>query len=81
MNYELRAGADIAIHFDADGQHDWRQIDRLLAPILEGSADVVFGSRFLRKTDAASTFPEARAASRRHSCFLAVNRSQAFGHT
>jgi glycosyltransferase involved in cell wall biosynthesis len=53
MTYALRAGADLAVHFDADGQHDWRQIDRLLAPILNGSADVVFGSRFLRKADAA----------------------------
>ena len=53
MTYAYRAGADIAVHFDADGQHDWRQIDRLLAPILDGSADVVFGSRFLRKEDAA----------------------------
>jgi glycosyltransferase involved in cell wall biosynthesis len=53
MTYAFRAGADIAVHFDADGQHDWRQIDRLLAPILDGSADVVFGSRFLRKADAA----------------------------
>jgi polyprenyl-phospho-N-acetylgalactosaminyl synthase len=53
MNYALRAGAGIAVHFDADGQHDCRQIGRLLAPILDGSADVVFGSRFLRKTDAA----------------------------
>ena len=53
MTYALRAGAGIAVHFDADGQHDWRQIDGLLAPILDGSADVVFGSRFLRKEDAA----------------------------
>lgn len=53
MTYALRAGADIAVHFDADGQHDFRQIERLLAPILDGSADVVFGSRFLRKADAA----------------------------
>ena len=53
MTYAFRAGADIAVHFDADGQHDWRQIDRLLAPIREGSADVVFGSRFLRDEDGA----------------------------
>ena len=53
MTYALRAGADIAVHFDADGQHDWRHIGRMLAPILDGSADVVFGSRFLRKADAA----------------------------
>src|SRR5579862_1491451 len=49
MTYALRAGADVAVTFDADGQHDSRQIDRLLAPILDGSADVVLGSRFLRK--------------------------------
>jgi polyprenyl-phospho-N-acetylgalactosaminyl synthase len=53
MTYALRAGADIAVHFDADGQHDCEQIERLIAPIVEGSADVVFGSRFMRQEDAA----------------------------
>lgn len=53
MTYALRAGADIAVHFDADGQHDCSQIQRLIAPIIEGKADVVFGSRFLRKEDTA----------------------------
>ena len=53
MTYALRAGADIAVHFDADGQHDVRQIEGLIAPIVTGAADVVFGSRFLRKEDAA----------------------------
>ena len=53
MTYALRAGADIAVHFDADGQHDCAQIERLIAPIVEGKADVVFGSRFLRKEDTA----------------------------
>jgi glycosyltransferase involved in cell wall biosynthesis len=53
MIYALRAGTDIAVHFDADGQHDCAQIERLTAPIVEGKADVVFGSRFLRKEDRA----------------------------
>jgi glycosyltransferase involved in cell wall biosynthesis len=53
MTYALRAGVDIAVHFDADGQHDCAQIGRLMAPIVEGNADVVFGSRFLRKEDTA----------------------------
>jgi glycosyltransferase involved in cell wall biosynthesis len=52
MTWALRAGADIAVHFDADGQHDCTQIQGLIAPIVEGRADVVFGSRFLRKEDA-----------------------------
>jgi glycosyltransferase involved in cell wall biosynthesis len=53
MTYALRTGADIAVHFDADGQHDCAQIESLIAPIVEGAADVVFGSRFLRKEDSA----------------------------
>lgn len=53
MTYALRSGADIAVHFDADGQHDFKQIERLIAPILDGKADVVYGSRFLRKQDTA----------------------------
>jgi polyprenyl-phospho-N-acetylgalactosaminyl synthase len=51
MTYAVRAGVDIGVHFDADGQHDCAQIGRLVTPIVEGSADVVFGSRFLRKED------------------------------
>jgi polyprenyl-phospho-N-acetylgalactosaminyl synthase len=51
MTYALRAGADIAVHFDADGQHDCAQIADLIAPVLRGDADVVFGSRFLRAGD------------------------------
>src|SRR3954451_19056523 len=53
MTYALRAGAEIVVHFDADGQHDCTQIESLIAPILEGSVDVVFGSRFLRRQDCA----------------------------
>jgi polyprenyl-phospho-N-acetylgalactosaminyl synthase len=53
MTYALRAGAEIAVHFDADGQHDCGQIGHLIAPIVEGKADVVFGSRFLRQQDRA----------------------------
>jgi glycosyltransferase involved in cell wall biosynthesis len=45
MNAALAAGADVVVHLDGDGQHDPRQIPRLLAPILDGSADVVVGVR------------------------------------
>lgn len=40
-------GADVIVHVDADGQHDPTFIPSLVKPIAEGSADVVFGSRFL----------------------------------
>lgn len=43
----LFRGADIIIHFDADGQHDVNDIKTLIAPILQGEVDVVLGSRFL----------------------------------
>lgn len=43
----LAEGADVVVHVDADGQHDPEAIPTLLAPIVDGRADVVFGSRFL----------------------------------
>jgi glycosyltransferase involved in cell wall biosynthesis len=41
-----RDGADIAVKFDADGQHDPADILPLIAPILADEADVVYGNRF-----------------------------------
>jgi glycosyltransferase involved in cell wall biosynthesis len=43
----LAAGADVVVHIDADGQHDPAAVRPLVEPILDGRADVVFGSRFL----------------------------------
>lgn len=41
--------SDVLVTFDADGQHDYKDIKRLVEPISEGKADVVIGSRFLEK--------------------------------
>jgi glycosyltransferase involved in cell wall biosynthesis len=41
-------GADIMIRLDGDGQHDAADIPAIIAPILNGEADVVVGSRFLK---------------------------------
>lgn len=43
----LRLGAEVVVHLDADGQHDPSFIPALVAPIVAGEADIVFGSRFL----------------------------------
>lgn len=47
--YARKYGYDIAVQMDGDGQHDIAYLDRMLAPILRGEADVVIGSRFLEK--------------------------------
>lgn len=52
MTFALRQGAEIIVHFDADGQHRVEDIDLLIEPLRRGEADVVLGSRFLRQTDA-----------------------------
>src|SRR5262249_50258199 len=39
----FRAGADIVLTLDADGQHEPRSIERLLRPVLAGDADLVLG--------------------------------------
>ena len=47
MEYALEEGADVIVHFDADGQHDPSNIAYLIEPILRNQAEVVLGSRFL----------------------------------
>lgn len=47
--YACKYDYDIAVQMDGDGQHDIAYLDRMLAPILSGEADVVIGSRFLEK--------------------------------
>jgi glycosyltransferase involved in cell wall biosynthesis len=43
----LRLGADIVVTMDADGQHQPEELATVVAPILEGRADHVNGSRML----------------------------------
>ncbi len=49
MRAALDDGADIVLTFDADGQHRPEDVSAMLAPIREGRADVVIGSRMLTK--------------------------------
>ena len=56
-DYALKNGADIIVHFDADNQFSAAEIKDMVAPIINGRADIVFGSRFLGK---ATNFPSAK---------------------
>lgn len=47
MKYALRYGYDMAIQFDADGQHDPAYISALVAKMDDAKADIVVGSRFV----------------------------------
>lgn len=47
FRYAFEKGYDIAVQVDADGQHDAKEIPRLLLPLAEKKADMVIGSRFL----------------------------------
>ena len=47
--YACDHGYDIAVQMDGDGQHDPAYLPDLIGPILRGQADIVIGSRFIRK--------------------------------
>lgn len=55
--YALSAGADIIVHFDADGQFLASQIQDVVAPIINREAEVVFGSRFLQPDSGLKSMP------------------------
>ena len=46
--YAAAHGYDIAIQYDGDGQHDSRFIMDLIEPIVNGEADLVIGSRYIK---------------------------------
>lgn len=48
--YALNHGYDIAVQFDADGQHNEQDLIALLLPVINGEADMTVGSRYVKKT-------------------------------
>ena len=42
---------DIAVQYDGDGQHDVRYVKDIIKPIIDKKADLVIGSRFVKKID------------------------------
>lgn len=61
--HALRAGADLVVQMDADGQHDPEEARALAAPVEAGELDLVIGSRFLGEGD--YQMERLRAAGRR----------------
>ena len=51
MDFALQQGADIVVHFDADGQHNPADIERFVEVLKNQKVDVVLGSRFMRQDD------------------------------
>jgi glycosyltransferase involved in cell wall biosynthesis len=47
LQYARDHDFDVAVQVDGDAQHDPAEIPKILAPIIEGNADLVVGSRFL----------------------------------
>jgi glycosyltransferase involved in cell wall biosynthesis len=47
FRYTYAEGCDMVVQVDGDGQHPANEIGILLEPLLQGTADVVIGSRFL----------------------------------
>jgi glycosyltransferase involved in cell wall biosynthesis len=45
--FALKKGAKIIVHFDADGQMQTKDIYRIIAPLINQEAEIVFGSRFI----------------------------------
>ena len=47
IGFEAAEGSDVIVTMDSDGQHNPSDIPKIVAPILEGVADMVNGSRYL----------------------------------
>jgi len=46
LHYAQNCNADAALTFDSDGQHNPKDIQNVIQPIIAGQADLVIGSRF-----------------------------------
>jgi len=49
--FDAAKGSDIIVTIDSDGQHNPREIPKLISPIINGEADIVNGSRYINNAD------------------------------
>lgn len=50
FKYAENHGYDAVVQVDGDGQHDPAEVGLIVGPVARGEADVVIGSRFLKRT-------------------------------
>jgi polyprenyl-phospho-N-acetylgalactosaminyl synthase len=56
MEYATLNNYGIVVHFDSDGQHQVKDIDKLIQPVVQKECDITLGSRFLDNVSS-STMP------------------------
>jgi len=58
--HALASGYDVVVRLDGDGQHPAGGIESLVAEVLEGGADMAFGSRFVPRGEGYTSTPARR---------------------
>lgn len=76
--YAMRQGARLLVQMDGDGQHPARELPRLAAPILDGTADIVLGSRYARRGASPRTPPIRRAGQKFFAFLLRILTGRRF---
>jgi glycosyltransferase involved in cell wall biosynthesis len=71
----LRNGADVVVMVHPDNQYDSTLVPQMIAPILDGSADIVLGSRLLSGTALSGGMPRWKFVTNR---FLTIVENAAF---
>lgn len=51
IDFAVRSGAEYVVTFDADGQHDPDDVERLLRALRDTGKDIALGSRFLGRAE------------------------------
>jgi glycosyltransferase involved in cell wall biosynthesis len=72
----LRSGADVVVMVHPDNQYDSTLVPEMIQPILDGTADIVLGSRLLSGTALSGGMPIWKFVSNR---FLTVIENAVFG--
>lgn len=70
--HALRAGYEVAVQVDADGQHDPLDVPALVEPVRAGRCDMAIGGRYLTAEGFRSTWPR-RSGSRLLSAAIRVS--------